>query len=345
MTGEGRTGELRALAWSHGVLSVQSFGAMLGPTSFVLPGGRQVSPFWIAPWAGEELPAEVDAMTAALRGEWPCVPFGYPFPAEDFPDRWDRAVEEGARRGPVHGYGSNAHWRFDPPRDDRIALQIDYPADDPVRTLRRTVTPVPGEAAIDFTLVIEARRACRLPVALHGCFALPRATGMARLQVPRFQTGRTHPGKVEPGAALYAQDSAFTDLASVPTRDGGSVDATRLPFDHGVEELLQLDHPDGPLHLVNEAEGYRVTFDWDRAMLPSVVLWYSNRGRTHAPWTGRNLVLGIEPACTAFGLSPETSCGDNPINRAGTPTALELPAGDSVTIRYRIGVSDADGSR
>ena len=43
----------RALAWPHGVLAVQSLGAMLAPITFILADGRQVSPMQVAPWPDE----------------------------------------------------------------------------------------------------------------------------------------------------------------------------------------------------------------------------------------------------------------------------------------------------
>ena len=42
-----------ALSWEYGVLSVERRGAMLAPALFVLPDGRQVAPFQVAPWFSE----------------------------------------------------------------------------------------------------------------------------------------------------------------------------------------------------------------------------------------------------------------------------------------------------
>ena len=60
----------RAIVWKHGVLSVESLGGMLGPTAFVLPDGRQVSPFQIAPWAQEQSSEPLPGILQRLRGEW-----------------------------------------------------------------------------------------------------------------------------------------------------------------------------------------------------------------------------------------------------------------------------------
>ena len=66
----------QALAWPHGIVSVESLGGMVGPTVFVLPDGRQIAPFQIAPWADEAGTEDIPPILQRLRGEWPCVPFG-----------------------------------------------------------------------------------------------------------------------------------------------------------------------------------------------------------------------------------------------------------------------------
>lgn len=69
-----------------------------------------------------------------------------------------------------------------------------------------------------------------------------------------------------------------------------------------------------------------------------MLLWMSNRGRRFAPWNGRHLALGMEPICSAFDLGPQVSAADNPISRAGTPTARRFTAGESFGTTYRIEV-------
>ena len=104
----------RSLAWRHGVVSVNALGGMIGPTSFVLPDGRQASPFHIAPWFDDAQFLAQGDMLAGLSGEWPCVPFGYPFPSDTWPAGWPGGVEDAARITHAHGYGSNMPWRFEP---------------------------------------------------------------------------------------------------------------------------------------------------------------------------------------------------------------------------------------
>jgi len=340
--------ELRRMAWAHGEVSVSAFGGMIGPCAFALPGGRTVRPFHRAPWLAQGDDDGADGLLAGLQGEWPCVPFGYPTPAPDGPESWPAGwpgdIEAAAQVSDVHGYGSAACWTFDETGRDAISMHVDYPDDHTIVRLERVVRPVPDAPALDIDLVIHARRASCEPVGLHGCFRLPPLTGTAVLEPGRFRVGRTHPLTVEPEAPIFAPDTIFDRLGAVAARGGGQIDARRLPFAANGEDLLQLDGSDGHFAMAVEGDGpdggYRVAFDWDADLLPSVLLWYSNRGRSAPPWKNRHLCIGIEPVCSAFGLSPDLSRSDTPISAGGTPTCLNLTPQTPLTIRYRIGVKD-----
>ncbi|WP_226781173.1 hypothetical protein [Oceaniglobus trochenteri] len=334
----------RTLAWRHGVVSVNALGGMIGPTSFVLGDGRQVSPFHIAPWFDEPEVTAQGGLTAGLRGEWPCVPFGYPFPSDDYPADWPGEIEARAEVEHPHGYASNVDWTFEAAAEDHIALRVDYPEDHAVKCLRRVVRPDPDAAALDFELTVTMRRASCEPLALHGCFALPRAVGRAVIEPGRFMRGWTHPATVEPEAPIFASAKAFDSLNAVPGRSGGMIDAALLPFDAPGEDLLELDGMAGPIALANHDAGYRMTFDWDRDVLPSLLIWYSNRGRSAAPWKSRHLCVGLEPLCSPFGMSPDMARAENPINATGTPTCVPLTLDTPLTIRYRISVAELERS-
>lgn len=333
--------EMQTLSWPHGMLQVHPRGGMFGPGTFLLSDGRQVSPFYVAPWWNEPESASLDGLMKTLRGEWPCVPFGFGMPKESFPPDWQDVIDNSWVDGPVHGYGSNHDWTFEPQSDPReVRLYIDYPADEDVARLERVIAADPDAAAIEVGLRIFARKDCRVPVALHGCFAVPDAPGAVELVPGNYRQGLTHPTTVEPGVDCFMPSQSFQNLDAVPGRDGGVINAAQLPLDRSAEELLQLNDCDGHFDLLNHKDGYQLRFDWDASLLPSVLLWYSNKGRQYAPWNGRCLSIGIEPTASAFGLAPQTSVSENPIAQDGTRTWVECSAAQPVDIRYRISVSN-----
>jgi hypothetical protein len=326
----------RGLGWKHGALVVQRLGAMLAPLTLLLPNGRQVSPMHVAPWAEEAGTDELPGILRRLRGEWPCVPFGYSVSGDGSPAEWAALMHPATPDEEVHGHSSNHCWRWEESDSGNLRLSIEYPQTSPVRRLERTITPDPEGPAVDLELRIEIREACRLPIGLHPTFKLPPEPRQAMIEPARFDHGRTYPGTVEPNAALFAVDQVFASLAAVPGLYGATIDASRLPFAAAIEELLQLNGIDGSVALANQAEGYRVRLSWQKEHFPSLLLWISNRGRRMAPWNGRHLALGMEPICSPFGLGPATALADNPVARSGTPTARAFAAGEIFTTRYCI---------
>lgn len=326
----------RGLGWKHGALTVQRHAAMLAPVTFLLADGRQVSPMQVAPWAEEAGHDALPGILRRLRGEWPCVPFGYSISDPTSPAEWARLMGPAAADEEVHGHSSNHPWNWERDDGQSLRLSIDYPNGSPVGRLERTITPDAGAPAVDIELRIEVREACRLPLGLHPTFRLPLEAGRARVEPARFDNGRTFPGTVEPSAPLFAIDRTFSNLSAVPGRDGSTIDASRLPFAKNTEELLQLNSIDGSVALANEVEGYRVRLTWRKEHFPSLLLWISNRGRPMEPWSGRHLALGMEPICSPFGLGPAAALADNPIAQSGTPTARAFSAGEVFTTRYRI---------
>lgn len=326
----------RGLGWKYGALTVQRHAAMLAPITFLLPNGRQVSPMHVAPWAEEPIAAEQPGILQRLRGEWPCVPFGYAVTDPTAPAEWARLNGPSEPDEEIHGHSSNHPWTWEEGAGRSLTLSIDYPAGSPVKRLVRTVSPDRNASAVDIELRIEIKDACRLPLGLHPTFRLPTKAGAARIEPAAFAEGRTYPGTVEPSASLFAIDRAFASLDDVPGRGGSNIDASRLPFADDTEELLQLTRIDGAVALANEAEGYRVRLTWQKEHFPSLLLWISNRGRKMPPWNGRHLALGMEPICSPFGLGPAVARADNPMAKAGTPTARDFAAGEIFTTRYRI---------
>jgi hypothetical protein len=330
----------RDLAWEHGHLFVQSLGGMLGPVLFILPDGREVSPLHVAPWGQDPNRATLPPILQELRGEWPCVPFGSDA-RRSLPADWAATGEsfEGAQT--PHGHSSNAHWAWGMCDDGQVNLQCVYPEHHPVRELRRRIVPDPRAAAIDITLEIRVRRRCRLPIGLHPTFRLSERPGSVVLETGEYDHVRSFPAEVETGRALFQPDRRSAVLQAIRTRDGNDIDATQVPLRHSTEELLQLVGADGAFALHYRDEGFRARLAWQKEHFPSLLLWYSNRGRQAYPWEGKHLALGVEPVCSAFDLGPAVSTGTNPIHSGGCPTYLEFDRNDALLTHYRISVEAA----
>lgn len=329
----------RALAWDHGVTSVESLGGMLGATSFVLPDGRQVAPFQIAPWANEPGGEALPGILRRLRGEWPCVPFGSDTDRAPMGD-WPGSHSAGTLDSFPHGFGSNNHWTF-VEGGAGIALSIAYPDGHPIASLERRVTPDANSAALDFELVINVRQDCELPLGLHPCFRLPTKPGAMRIEVAPGVSGATFPVATD-ASSIFQTDQFLPRWNDVPLRDGSRLDVSRVPLPHHTEELVQLIDIPGSAELWNTAEGYRVRLKWNRDHFPSALLWFTNRGRTFAPWNARHLALGLEPICSAFDLGQQISVADNPISRRGVATVRTFVAGERFVTRYRVEVEPAE---
>lgn len=325
----------QSLAWAHGVVTVEALGGMIGPTSFVLPDGRPVSPFHIAPWFAEPLPPGLPGILHRLRGEWPCVPFGTDTP-RNLPAGWREGGMSFDGADVPHGHSSNVDWDFLSATEGSVDLTCAYPDNHPIKALHRSVRPDPAAASLDFTLKVEARRPCRLPLGLHPTLRLPQHS-TADLLPPSFRQGRVFPLPVEASSRLKP-DAAFQSLDAVPSLAGPPLSLSRLPLDSQNEELVQLCGVSGDFVLRYPTEGFQTRLTWNTAHFPSVLLWVSNRGRDYAPWNSRHLALGVEPVCSAFDLGPAISGADNPIAASGVPTAMDFHPDKPFTTQYRIAV-------
>lgn len=325
-----------AIAWAHGMASVQALGGMLGPVTFLLPDGRQVSPLHVAPWFDDPTRMDQPAILQDLRGEWPCIPFGTDVP-RTLPQGWTATGETFDGAGVPHGHSSNAEWVFSEVTSDRLTLTCDYPKTHPIRRLTRTIAADPKAPALDITLKVEARHPCRLPIGLHPTLRLP-TTGQARLDPPTFRQGRVFPLDVEPGQGLLAPGSTFASLSEVPRRGKGALSLAALPLTENTEELVQLTGVTGGFRL-HHPDNWTVTLDWDTTHFPSLLLWISNRGRSYAPWNSRHVALGVEPVNAAFDLGPAISTAPNPISAAGIYTSQAFDPAKPFTTSYRIGVT------
>ena len=313
------------LTWEHGEATVQSLGGMLGPVRLDIAEGRSVSPLHVAPWEDD---VRRPGIMRALRGEWPCLPFGTVQAPHGLPAGY------GSRRASDdwnHGYGSNNAWRLVTHTSHTLVLRIDYPEDGEIESLERVIEADPDAPALDVSLIVHARREVVLPIALHPTFAVPHG-GVEILGCPH-QEIHSYPAPVEPGVSIVLPGHIATSLHALPT-ESGPLDVTQLPLSAPTEEILQIAGCQPPFVLRYETSGADVLLDWNADELPDVLLWISNGGRTYAPWDGRNFALGVEPANSFFDLGRVVIPPlDHPLaSRLG----LKLSVGTPRTIRYRI---------
>jgi hypothetical protein len=294
--------------------------------------GAVVEPFARAPWPRDPArgrPAHLDV----LGGEFAAVPFGSAGLPGDAGGGW-------AALGPAeppalpHGFAANADWTVLAADDRSIRLACDDPVDPVVRRLERTVALRTGDPGIDVELVVHARRPGAAPIGLHPVLRLPDAPASLALEVP-FDVGFTYPGTVPPGAGAALPGQRFSSLDAVPG-PAGPVDLSRLPLDRPVEDVLLLTGVRGPVVARFGDDGTGVVLDWDRTVLPSVLLWISDRALGGDPWEHRYRGLGVEPVAAAFDLPPAVSAAPNPLAAAGVPTAVRLEPGRPLVVRSSI---------
>ncbi|AIV73849.1 hypothetical protein X994_6546 (plasmid) [Burkholderia pseudomallei] len=322
------------IEWSHGQANVQVLGGMLGPVWFQMPDGRIVQPFAVFPWTNEGTPPGERPLTGLMAGgcgEWPCVPFGV-----------GTAVADSEWRPPIHGESAHHAWvRVDDGRDPScLALRFRCGAAGPIEMLERQIAGVPGAAAIQCKLTVHVRWPCLLPIGLHPTLRVPARPRSLSLLPGDFEFAMTYPREVESGADLLVSGTVFSDLSSVPARNGGAVDLTAYPLREATESIVQLCGIEGRVDVVNQDERYRLSITWPSAQLPSCVLWISNGGRRSWPWNGRHFALGVEPVCAAFDLGMAASNEGNSISERGVATTMKLRPDAPTTIEYSVAVAD-----
>jgi hypothetical protein len=326
--------DLLALDWPHGALRVSPVGAMLAELVFHLPDGP-FAPFARPHWSPDD--SLLRALPAHLRhlgAEFVCLPFGVGGPLDAIAPGWSGFSLEHCN-DPPHGPAANAIWRVEEQGVGDIRLTLEYPADHAVRRLTRTLAVRPDAPAVDLELAIDVRRATRLPLGLHPILSLDVPAESLRLEA-RFRRGLTYPASVPGGAMRAAVGRDFVNLAAVPARMGGAIDVARLPKAAPMEDVLQLCDIEGAVEASFVERGAVLSLDWDRDLLPSCLLWISDRALAGAPWGGRYRGLGIEPIASCFDFAESVSLADNPIASAGTPTCLAASPERPTVLRYSL---------
>ncbi|HHG90625.1 MAG TPA: hypothetical protein ENJ90_09135 [Devosia sp.] len=331
------------LRGAFGQIDLQPEGGMIGPAVFDVPGAGRVEPLTCPDWRNRDGAEGLLPLIRNLCGDFVCVPYGAPEVPGDLPDEWTAGADAPIAEDPwFHGYPANSRWQIN--TDDNgsstgtsATLITHPPAPHPLGEVSRTVSLLPDAPGYMVELSILARRDVTFPLSLHPCFLLPHEPGSLRLEISRAAEGWTYPIPVVPEHAPIATSRRFDSLRAVPKVGGGSMDMTRLPPSERCEVLLQVPSPDGLVRLIYERSGFAVRFTYDAQLLPSLVIWLSNRGRDEFPFDGEFRTLGIEAVAGAFDLGPAVSGSPmNPIAREGVATCVSLTAGQQLTTRSRI---------
>ena len=322
--------DARRLRWAHGDAALHAFGGMLAPVRFQAAGHADFSPLHVAPWADDpQAHRQWPGLLGRLRGEWPCVPFGRCDRPDGLPEGWQsrQPADDWA-----HGYASHHRWQWLDADPLALALRIEMPPEHALQRLTRRVRAVADAPALEIELQIDARKPCRLPVALHPTLRLD--LGRVELGLRHDGQGFSYPVPAEPGHSRLASDARFDRLDAVPLADGTAGDFSRFPQPADGEDLLQLMDIVGPVTARYLDAGWALTLDWDRALLPDLMLWVSHRGRLAPPWSGRHLALGVEPVHGAWDLGRVgRPPADHPLAaRAGIALHPDAPC----VIRYRL---------
>lgn len=334
--------EIWHLEWPHGALDVHAKGGMLGGVA-LKRGDRQVRPFYEPSWIGNATHQQPELLNH-MRSEFPCIPFGVPYAPEAVVESWQesltRPVAEpeallGWSDDLLHGYGCVTDWTLVQQTESEIEIELEYPAASPIARLVRVVRADPKSPAIDFSLTIEARKKTHRPIGLHPNLALPSLAGAFHIDPGAFRFGVVHPAGPEPGVSRAKPAAFFDRLDQVPLRDGGTAEFDRFPFPEDTEEIIQLCGVDGSVILTDNESRVVYRLCWDASVLPSLLLWISNRGRSYSPWNSRNLCLGVEPVASAFELGCHAALASNPINDRGVSTAVALDPNRPLEIAYR----------
>lgn len=299
--------------------------------------GRTVAPFHRAPWVADLLPvagAEDAPHLARLAGDFFCAPF----------------ATADVEPAPAHGWTANSPWdvaKIEPFSGGVTASLV----------LRR---PVMGARVVkrltlrdDHPFIYQSHvfegGSGDIPVANHAMVSLPQG---GRLSVSPKRFAETPPQPLEDsparGRSILAYPSRTTALDAFPMADGDSTDLGAYPIGEDHEDFVMLVEAEasklGWSSVVRSGMRDVALMLKDPAVLPMTMLWFSNGGRSYAPWNGRHRnVLGIEDACAYSVLGHRASIVPNPLNQAGIPTAIRLDPHGRVDIRHIIGAAPLPG--
>lgn len=317
-------------------LWVTKRGGMMAPVTFFGGTDREIQPYFISPWQGED--REIDEpVLRTLRGDFFCLPFGENnvFGDEDHP---------------VHGETAGSEWRLVSQGKDGPISFISLKMDTTRRpgTVYKNVSVMSGQSCVYVRHRLEGFSGA-MTLGHHATLqgppeagallisTAPMAFGIVAPREGRYTTDREYHA-LEPGAL-------FDSLERVPTvwKSDPFADCSRFPLREGFVDILAVVAAERttPAWTVaaDPSRGYLWFSLRDRAVQPITVFWMENHGRHGEPWDGRTCCIGLEDVCgfLAGGLGPSTA--ENELSRRGVATSVELEASAPTVVNYIEGVA------
>ena len=317
-------------------LAVTKLGGHMAPVSFYRDTSSPVQPYYISPWQGEKRKI-AEPVLAPLRGDFFCMPFGAN-------NRYRSETHD------VHGESAGAPWTLVGAERKNGATTLTLSMDTKVRPgkITKHLRLIDGHNVVYSQHVLEGYSG-RMCLGHHATLAAPEEDGAMRISTSPMQYGLTNPTVFsDPADGEYqalAVNQRFTDLAKVPrdSVDRKYADCTSFPARIGYDDLLAVFtrqrkvKPSWTAAVVDSQE-YMWFSIRDPFVLPTTVMWMSNRGRHHEPWLGRNRCIGLEDVCAYFAEGLSMSARSNPVNAEQIPTAMTLSKAQPTVINYIQGV-------
>jgi hypothetical protein len=317
-------------------LWVTELGGHMAPVTFHRSSASPVQPYYISPWHDEELDID-EAVLRPLRGDFFCMPFGA--------GSTHRKVEY-----PTHGEPATERWSFvDNESADGVSeltLKMETKLMPGVVTKRLRL--VDGQNVVYVQHVLDGYSG-KTSLGHHATLAMPEKPGAMRVSTSPTQFGMTDPdGKpFFDGGQYYSLPVAkrFSNIKRVPSvwKDPAYDDCSSFPRQPGFTDIIAVFAKQGKSPAWTTAVVSSDRYLWfslkDPAVLPTTILWMSNRGRHMAPWNGRNACLGLEEVCGHFASGMATSAKKNMLTEEGIPTTVSLSKRRPTAVNYIEGVT------
>ncbi|MCF7929738.1 MAG: hypothetical protein K9L68_14070 [Spirochaetales bacterium] len=317
-------------------LAVTKTGGQMAPVTFYRDTKKPVEPYFIAPWAEENLKLD-EPVVGILRGDFFCMPFGAPSSGKGYSFT-------------THGEPSFTAWTgASIQKEGKVStLTASNQTKNKPAKISKQISIVEGQNVVYSRHLISGFTGS-MPLGHHPTLKLPEKEGIVTVKTSPTQFCFVNPGNANPVSGKEygsAQAGAtFTALNRVPSiwKKPANLDFSTLPHSAGFDDILQFvlkpqKQPAWAM-VVNSAERFLWFSLQDTDILPSIIMWAEQQGRHQTPWSGRTRCLGIE-SVSAYGSSGyKVSTGKNWLKEKGFPTALKLNAKKETSVNFIQGVA------